>query len=167
MSTAEPKSPKKFLHGPWQTRFWNYTNTDVEGDECWEWMGSVNSDGYGDLKIEGRAKKAHRLSYELAYGEVPRGKKVCHTCDNRKCVRPDHLFVGTDADNHADRNAKGRQAKGEKHGRAKLTEDDVVEIKMRLAAGESRGQIARDFGVDTAAVRFIDVGEHWKHVQLV
>lgn len=77
-------------------------------DACWEWIGCTTSYGYGHVTNAGKRYAAHRLAYELHRGPIPDGILVCHTCDNRKCVRPDHLFLGTHKDNASDSVAKGR-----------------------------------------------------------
>lgn len=79
--------------------------------ECWEWTGPVNENGYGRMTIEYERWYVHRLSYELHHGTIPDGMNVCHRCDNPRCVRPEHLFLGTQADNMADMRAKGRAAR--------------------------------------------------------
>lgn len=121
--------------------------------------------GHGQIRRDGTKIGTHCLAYELKHGPIPPGMKVCHTCDNPPCCNPDHLFLGTDADNAADRDAKGRQAKGASHGRAKLAEADVVEIRRRLTAGESQSSIAKVFGVSQATVGKIKTGKHWSHLK--
>jgi hypothetical protein len=86
-------------------------------DECWEWIGSTDIENYGIVKWNKKRFRAHRISYELFKGEIPKGLCVCHSCDNPKCVNPNHLWVGTIKENNTDRTQKGRNAdrKGEKH----------------------------------------------------
>lgn len=96
-------------------RFWKYA---VVGMECWGWAAYTTSKGYGHIRLpDGRAGKAHRVSWELHYGPIPDGLFVCHTCDNPQCCNPAHLFLGTNADNAADREAKGRSARIDNAGR--------------------------------------------------
>ena len=147
-------------------RFW--ACTDVRGaDECWEWQGPLTRGGYGRLFLGtyGRYQTTHRFSWELAKGPIPDGGHVCHTCDNRRCVNPAHLFLGTNRDNIADKVRKGRQARGERMGSAKLTEPQVVEIRKRWSYENARiVDLAREYGVSPSTVSHIVHGRIWKHV---
>jgi hypothetical protein len=104
---------------------------------------------------------AHRYSYELTHGDIPTGMNVCHRCDVRNCVNPDHLFIGTAADNQADKVAKGRQLRGEQAGMAVLTNKQVLEI--RAAVGLQR-EIATKYGVSRPLVSMIKSKKVWAHL---
>jgi hypothetical protein len=121
---------------------------------CIEWMGSRNAQGYGLLGREGKLVRAHRLAYELKHGPIPAGLDVLHECDNPPCCNEEHLFLGTDADNMKDRDEKGRRTprRGENHPNTTLTDADVVEIRRRFAAHETRVSIAEHFGVNASTV---------------
>jgi hypothetical protein len=147
-----------------EARFWAKVFRQEEG--CWEWTGAFRTGGYGHLNVGGRFRAAHRHSWELHNGPIPEGMLVCHHCDNRKCVRPDHLFLGTYSDNALDREQKGRgrpQA-GEWNPNKKLTEGGVWEILRRLANGESATSVSRDFGIGPTQTRRIRDGESWGHL---
>lgn len=137
------------------------------GDECWEWRGVKNNKGYGFIGAPARVY-AHRLSYEQFVGPIPEGLFVCHHCDNPGCVRPSHLFVGTQKDNMADCSRKGRTTggslPGERNPFAKLTEGRVHAARQRLASGEMVTSIARDFGVSIGTISHIKNGRSWTHV---
>lgn len=144
-------------------RFWE----QVEKTEtCWLWTGYL-AGGYGRITFEhtfaGRMP-AHRASMLLHHGEIPEGKFVLHKCDNRLCVRPDHLFFGTQQENIADMHAKGRSrvAIGEHHGFAKLTEAQVREI--RSIKGVTTRAMAETFGVSHGQISRIRLRYDWKHV---
>ncbi|WP_297803703.1 HNH endonuclease signature motif containing protein [uncultured Brevundimonas sp.] len=122
---------------------------------CWPWLGAGKGNGYGHLTHNGKNVLAHRRSYELFVGPVPEGMDVCHTCDNRCCVNPDHLFVGTRTENMADARAKGRLSGGH---RKHLKEHAVQEIRRRLAGGVDPRRIAHDTGVNYHTIQNIKRG---------
>jgi DNA-binding XRE family transcriptional regulator len=130
----------------------------AKGSGCWEWSGSLDSGGYGVLGYEGQHWKAHRLAWRLTFGEIPKGIKVCHHCDNPKCCRPDHLFLGTQLHNVKDCVRKGRRFNfsGENNGRAKLTFEDAEKIRQLYAERLlSQEAIGRAFGVSQHAISMI------------
>lgn len=143
-------------------RFW--AKVEKVGD-CWEWQGTVTNNGYGEVLVDGKKHLAHRASWRLRRGEIPEGMCVCHTCDNRICVNPHHLFLGTRGDNIKDMDLKGRRVNtphlGEKHGGAKLTEDQVYEI---LASMDTQVSLGKRYGVRQTTISRIKRRESWKHV---
>lgn len=114
--------------------------------------------GYGYFFIEGKDGYAHRFSWEHHYGPIPEGLCVLHRCDNRMCVNPAHLFLGTRADNQQDAADKGRMPHGEAHWATKLTEAQVMEVVGLLASGQSHSSIARVYGVSRQAITNISLG---------
>lgn len=147
---------------PLWRRFWpNVTVTPG----CWIWVGATHSGGYGTLSMgAGAPAYAHRLSFALFKGPIPAGLWVLHRCDNPPCVNPDHLFLGTIRDNNADRHSKGRSPKGTRHGRARLTEDAVRELRKRAAAGEMQRTLAAEFGLSESHLSGILSGRFWAHL---
>lgn len=134
----------------------------VADDGCWLWCGYRSVQGYGQCREGRRKSPAHRAIYRLMVGPIPPGMAVCHVCDNPACVNPEHLWLGTNADNVADRNRKGRQAKGERNGRSKLTREQVQVIRMLADAGlENKAQLARNFKVSRRAIQKIVNREMW------
>lgn len=131
---------------------------------CIEWTGAINGRGYGNLRVGDRTVSAHRHVYEIQVGPIPDGMVICHRCDNRRCVNPEHLFAATQLDNIADRDAKGRQARGTTNARARLTALEARAIYALARHGESLRAIARAFGVRHTTVRLIARGETWAHV---
>lgn len=151
--------------GPLTERFWRAVEK-AEGDGCWLWAGSLNTWGYGQIRDEaGKYQGAHRVSWRLAFGPVPQGMSVLHRCDNTRCVRPDHLFLGTQQENVRDRNTKGRDSRGSRHPNATLTEEQVLAARAMLANGDRIGVVARRFGVGYYAIADISRGRSWKHVR--
>lgn len=139
-------------------------------DTCWEWQGFVSLGGYGRYKWHDRNWIAHRLMWQLFIGDLPDSKvKVCHTCDNRKCMRPSHLFLGSQQDNIADMVMKGRQrtgmGNGEKNRNAKLTINQVLEIRRLRKDGMTQEALGQMFGVYHTAIGMILRGKTWKHVE--
>ena len=131
---------------------------------CWLWGGSLDTGGYGRFNINGKTSGAHRLSYEIKNGDIPRGKHILHTCDTPSCVNPDHLFLGTHQDNMADKVKKGRQAKGLNLPQSKLTDDDIPIIRQRLRKKESQQSIAKDYSVTRTIISMIHRKLIWKGV---
>ena len=155
------------------TWFWSQVRI-VEGDGCWEWIGWRNHYGYGRIIGHGaHGYMAHRIAWTLANGK-PRDC-VLHKCDNPPCVRPDHLFEGTRADNNADKMIKGRyvyrrrnrERRGEEMHNAKLTEPIVAECRIRNANGETVASLAREYGVNGSAMDSAVKGRTWKCVPLL
>lgn len=175
-------------------RFW--AKVDRRGpDECWLWTAARFSNGYGAFRHGPLQRRSHRVSYEIAHGPVADDALVCHSCDTPACVNPAHLWLGSHADNHADRNAKGRQARGDRNGsrtrperlkrgaewakrnkpesiargeriaRAKLTENEVRQIRALYATGQySSPQLGRQFGISHHGILAIVHHVTWKHV---
>jgi hypothetical protein len=146
-------------------------HVDKSGD-CWIWTGTHDAHGYGVFRSGGVFHLAHRYSYELHYGHIDKGMSVCHHCDNPICVNPEHLFLGTQADNSYDMIAKGRNnisgllvdRRGENHLMAKLTEEQVHEIRTLLATGEAHSAIAKRYGVSRPTITAIKAGRIWSHI---
>lgn len=149
---------------PPQSRFWSKVKI-ADGASCWEWIGSRDACGYGVLFRSNhslpRMLKAHRLSWEIHNGPITDGLHVLHRCDNPPCVNPSHLWLGTQADNNRDRDAKGRcgakgghvaDRRGAKNGNARLSDEQVAKIRERHASGESQQRIADSIGCGQSQV---------------
>ncbi|MEG5043460.1 HNH endonuclease [Microcoleus sp. B4-C1] len=136
----------------------------ISKEDCW--ITDLSSPkGYPRIGHNQKMRKVSRVMFELHYGEIPEGMYVCHKCDNRACVNPEHLFLGTHQDNMADMVKKNRQAKGSNQGSSKLTEKQVAEIKFLLAEGKlMQKEIAQKFGIRPSYVSAIKCGKKWKHL---
>lgn len=162
-------------------RFWSKVRKDGPGG-CWEWRASLCSSGYGSFLFEGRSERAHRVSWILSFGGVPAGLCVLHHCDNRRCVNPAHLYLGTKKDNAGDRERRGRsnhaigfrhgrythpgQTAGSRNGRAKLRERDVaLLLKKYFKQGCRKADLAREYGLSKTTVGHIVSGKLWPKVE--
>lgn len=127
---------------------------------CHIWLGG-QCRGYGTVSINGRSMRAHRVAWENVNGKIPKGLHVLHRCDMPPCINPEHLFLGTDADNARDKVNKNRSNKGTKHPLNKLTENQVMEIR---SSSGTQVSIARRYGIDQAHVSQIKLRKRWKHL---
>jgi hypothetical protein len=145
----------------WQERYWS--KVDKSGD-CWLWTGGTST-GYGTLS-SAPDKYAHRLGYMLAHdmAPIPAGMCVCHQCDTPRCVNPEHLFLGDIPENQRDMSEKLRSTWGERSALAKLTTEDVHEIRRLLRAGLPQTEIAKRFGVSQPSIGNINTGTTWRHL---
>lgn len=129
---------------------------------CWLWTGTTDGNGYGMVSFRSKDRRAHRVSYELFKGPIPKGLHVLHRCDTPLCVNPAHLRAGTPKENMADREARGRRnVKGEQIGTSKLTESDVIEIRKSKLGQKA---LAEKYGVAPSHIWVIRSGKAWKHV---
>ena len=140
--------------------FWSRVNVGEPG-ECWTWRGGLFDGGYGAFRYDGNTRAAHRFAASLKYGAIPKGLAVCHRCDVPACVNPEHLFIGSYADNMQDASRKGRMAHGERAYNAKITEADVMAIR---ASPLTCSRLAAHYGVDTSNISCIRRRKTWKHV---
>lgn len=138
------------------------------GDDCWEWQGGRNNDGYGQFAIKGKYVSAHRLALSLHLGRpLASGQGALHTCDNPRCCNPSHLFEGTQSDNMKDRSAKGRAkgAKGSRNSKSKLVESDVILIRQILARDSmSISQVCKRFKVTRETIIRVRDKKSWTHI---
>lgn len=140
-------------------------NIKINNKGCWLWQKGKDKDGYGTCGYKGKTIRTHRLVYSLINGEIPKGKYICHSCDQPSCCNPDHLFLGDASKNSKDMTNKGRQSKGLKRWSCKLTIDDVLEIrKIRDEKKLSYLQISKKFNVAREHIYKIIKRKVWKHV---
>lgn len=133
---------------------------------CIEWTGYVEPTGYGTMRFQGKRLKAHRAAWIAEFGKIPDGMQVLHKCDNRICMNPDHLFIGSQRDNMLDMIAKGRKVvhSGESHWGAKLTEKDVLYIRERVSNGAKQSELADEFGMRLQSINDIVRRKIWAHI---
>lgn len=154
-------------------RFWAKVDKSAGRHACWPWTGAKNQ-GYGWFRFDGRSQRASRVVWVIERGPIPGSLYVCHVCDNRACVNPEHLFLGTAGDNVRDMVAKGRDVshvcpdrfcRGEAHGMSKLTASDVLEIRERYGLGGiSQAMLGREYGVSQSEICLIVNGVKWSEL---
>jgi hypothetical protein len=162
-------------------RFWDKVKVASTLD-CWEWAAAKDGNGYGRFSLAGRNERAHRVAWQLAFGAIPAGLFVLHTCDNTSCVNDAHLYLGTKKDNAGDRESRNRGnhavgkrhgrhthpggTSGHKNGRAKLTEAQVEDLLRRhFGSGARKADLARTYGLSKTTVGRIIGGKLWPSVE--
>jgi YesN/AraC family two-component response regulator len=142
-----------------------YKKVDKNGaDGCWLWTGGKIAGGYGHFRLRDKMIAAHRFAYLHHKGEIPKGMKVCHTCNNTSCVNPEHLYLDTHHGNMKRMKAEGRLAKGSEHGAAKLDEAKVKYIRRLYREGLTMNDIAKMYKVNQVTISKVISGERWSHV---
>lgn len=138
-------------------------NFSISPTGCWIWKGNKTHDGYGRVRIAGKKRRAHIVSFEECFGKVPEGRMVCHKCGNRLCMNPDHLYAGTGKDNYADMVAHGNSNRpcGESHPKAKLTEDEAREIRTSPLSTRA---LAKIYGLGKSTIQQIKAGKIWRSI---
>jgi hypothetical protein len=164
IKSGTPKSAFKKGNAPWNKREITW---EVNENGCWICTSHrPGKQGYPRCSIGNKQKRLNRIMYERYFGEIPEAMLVCHKCDNKLCINPDHLFLGTQADNMQDMDEKGRRvsvpSRGEKHGMAKLTEEQVIEI--RSLTGITQREIAKKYDLSETHVSEIRKRKTWKHI---
>lgn len=171
-----------YTRKPPAERFWNKVDKSGGLDACWPWTGARHPAGYGLFSVTRGVwpTGSHRYAWELANGSIPEGRWVLHRCDNPPCCNPSHLFLGDCQDNETDKVSKGRQARGDRHGRrkhpeaypsgerhhaAKLTDAQVAEVRRLAGEGHSQRALARRFGMSQPGIGKLLRGEHRKELQ--
>ena len=144
-----------------EERFWTKVQ---KTDGCWQWLGSELKNGYGSFRFNGHTIRAHRMVWILTYGQIPEGKKVCHHCDNRLCMNPQHLFLGTQKDNIWDMIIKGRSPTvgkpqiGEANRNAQLTQKQALEIRTSALRGK---ELAKLYSISLSQIYKIKENLRW------
>jgi hypothetical protein len=143
-------------------RFWAVV---IKTETCWLYVGNLHEKGYGKFYYHGHQEFAHRVSWEWEYGPIPEGLLVCHDCDVPNCVRPDHLWLGTNQENVIDCVRKGRWDKrGLRNSQAQLNEEIVREIRLLAAQGVRQCEIGRQIGIPRGHVHAVVKRKLWAHV---
>jgi hypothetical protein len=154
-----------------QERF-QFRTTPPDENGCINWVGGLDKNGYGRFKpYDQKRIRSHRYAYQEEYGKIPDGMLICHNCDNPSCVNPKHLFLGTQKDNALDRSKKGRGAKNNLAGlpmkllpNAKLSKEDVLNIRKLIESGELQKNIAKIYGLHRSTILHIKKRFTWYHI---
>ena len=169
MSAAHAGKPRPYLRKPLATAMSEKTDKGDGADGCWNWTGAkFKGTGYGQIQVNGRPKRAHRVAWELSNGPVPAGVLVLHRCDNPSCVNPTHLFLGDHQANYDDMVSKGRRkvAAGERVGSSKMTAAEVVRARRLFETGSHTvTALARMFGITGVPMKALLERVTWKHVE--
>lgn len=162
LSAVQLEQRRRPWERPLSERLWS--RVEVAADGCWNWAGGCDTNGYGIIRVAGRARRTSRMAWLLSHIVIPDELHVLHRCDNRRCCNPSHLFLGTHRENIADMDAKGRRARlhGSLSSNAKLTYERVAEARRRRADGDSLASLARRFGVSQTAITLAVTGRTWK-----
>lgn len=157
--------------GTLKERLYRHTVLPTDPTDCWIWVGAKISGGYGTIRDGRKVVKAHRASWVVHNGEIPEGEGyhgtcVCHKCDNRLCVNPAHLFLGSNLDNMKDRDTKGRRTapRGAAHPMAKISEDTARYCAAEVQSGRSAASVAAEVGLTPFHVGRIARGQAWAHL---
>lgn len=157
-------SKECYFHLTPEERFEKYVSRNDQND-CWTWTGTLLSTGYGQIIVGNKKIAAHRFAYKLIYGDIPKDMFVCHRCDNRKCVNVSHLFLADHNGNMSDMVKKGRSVKGEKNKAAKLTKNQVMEIRNKHKTNMiTQSELADQYGVTLSTINKIVLRRTWKHI---
>lgn len=152
--------PTKGQCRPWQDRFWEKIQ---KSDDCWIWTSGKDLDGYGLFQLESRRTvRAHRLMYQITEGPIPDGNVIMHSCDNPPCVNPGHLAAVHELVNIADRDTKGRTSQKSRHYAAKVSQEQVDQLRQRVFAGEKIYRIHSEYGISYSQAKSIAAGRTWK-----
>jgi hypothetical protein len=149
------------------SRFWAKVDVSRGTDECWVWTAAITRAGYGitSTRLIGGERLAHRIAYFLVRGAIPEGLCICHQCDNPPCCNPNHLFVGTRAENRLDCVHKGRHIYGSAHYFTHLTDADVIEMRrLKFEDGLTANEIGKLYNLTEDGAWWIIVGKSWKHI---
>lgn len=146
-----------------EERFWSRVNRTSDTTQCWEWMAGRGSNGYGEIKFNGKPYGSHIIAWYLTNQIMPT-LQILHSCDNKVCCNPNHLREGTHQENMQDKVDRNRQQRGEKVNFAKLKEFQVIEILKLFKIGRSNKEIAEIYNVTSEAINLIRLGKNWKYI---